>query len=218
LCRDRAICGKLLASLIGLMTNSTSDLLMKNLFFTSLFLLSIGSYLNAQNLQVSGKIFDEKKVAIIGGHITISDSSSSPKILAYATSDIEGKFILKNLFPQKYILKITFVGYQDFVQNIDLTSEKDISLNSIQLSQSSTELNEVQVKAKMPTAIQKGDTLQFNAAAFKVNKDAAAGDLMSKIPGITNENGVLKAQGENVREILVDGKAFFGDDAAIAMK
>jgi hypothetical protein len=191
---------------------------MKNLFFTILLLLLGFSYLTAQNIQVSGKILDEKKEGMIGVNVTVSDSASSPKILAYATSDIEGKFVLKNLFPQKYILKITFVGYQDFIQNIDLTSEKDIALDSIQLVQSSTELNEVQVKAKMATAIQKGDTLQFNAASFKVNKDAAAGDLMSKIPGITNENGVLKAQGENVREILVDGKAFFGDDAAIALK
>lgn len=191
---------------------------MKSLMITSIILFSVCSYLTAQNLQVSGKILDEKKEVIIGGHIIVSDSASSPKILAYATSDIEGKFVLKNLLPQKYILKITFIGYQDFIQTLDLSSEKDISLDSIQLIQSSTELNEVQVKAKMATAIQKGDTLQFNAAAFKVNKDAAAGDLMSKIPGITNENGVLKAQGENVREILVDGKAFFGDDAAIALK
>lgn len=200
------------------MTNSTPDLLMKKLIFTSIILFSVCSFLSAQNLQVSGKILNKKKEAIIGGSITISDSASSIKILAYATSDIEGKFVLKNLFSQKYILKITFIGYQDFNKIIDLSSEKDISLDSIQLVQSSTELNEVQVKAKMATAIQKGDTLQFNAAAFKVNKDAAAGDLMSKIPGITNENGVLKAQGENVREILVDGKAFFGDDAAIALK
>ena len=191
---------------------------MKKIIFTSIIFFSVYDYLAAQNLQVSGKILDEKKEAIVGGYITLSDSVSSPKILAYATSDIEGKFMLKNLFPQKYTLKITFVGYQDFIQTLDLSSGKDINLDSIQLSQNSTELNEVQVKAKMATAIQKGDTLQFNAAAFKVNKDAAAGDLMSKIPGITNENGVLKAQGENVREILVDGKAFFGDDAAIALK
>lgn len=193
-------------------------LFMKNLIFTSIILFSVCTSLIAQNLQVSGKIVDEKNEAIIGGHITLSDSASTPKILAYATSDIEGKFVLKSLFSQKYILKITFIGYQDFIQNIDLNNRKDISLDSIQLSQNSTELNEVQVKAKMATAIQKGDTLQFNAAAFKVNKDAQAGDLMSKIPGITNENGVLKAQGENVKEILVDGKAFFGDDAAIALK
>jgi Outer membrane protein beta-barrel family/CarboxypepD_reg-like domain len=192
--------------------------MMKNLFFTILILSSLSVSLSAQNLQVSGKIIDEKKEAMIGVNVTVSDSASSPKILAYATSDIEGKFILKDLLPQKYILKITFVGYQDFIKNIDLSTEKDLILDTIQLSQNSTELNEVQVKAKMATAIQKGDTLQFNAAAFKVNKDAAAGDLMSKIPGITNENGVLKAQGENVREILVDGKAFFGDDAAIALK
>jgi Outer membrane protein beta-barrel family/CarboxypepD_reg-like domain len=191
---------------------------MKILFFTALFSLLAYTYISAQNLQVSGKILDEKKQSITGVTVTISDSASSTKTLAYATSDIEGKFILKDLFPQKYILKITFVGYQDFVKIIDLNLAKNLNLDTIQLSQNSTELNEVLVKAKMATAIQKGDTLQFNAAAFKVNKDAAAGDLMSKIPGITNENGVLKAQGENVREILVDGKAFFGDDAAIALK
>ena len=92
---------------------------MKSFIFTSIILFSVCSYLTAQNLQVTGKIVDEKKESIIGGHITVSDSTSFQKILAYATTDIEGKFILKNLFPQKYILKITFIGYQDFIQNID---------------------------------------------------------------------------------------------------
>ena len=33
--------------------------------------------------------------------------------------------------------------------------------------------------------MQKGDTTQFNARAFKTNPDATPGDLIEKMPGVT---------------------------------
>ncbi len=42
----------------------------------------------------------------------------------------------------------------------------------------------------------KGDTLQYNADAYKVNPDASGEDLIRKMPGITVENGTVKAGGK----------------------
>src|SRR5690606_6931434 len=63
-----------------------------------------------------------------------------------------------------------------------------------------------------------GDTTEYNASAFKTNPDAVAEDLITKMPGITNENGTIKAHGEEVKKVLVDGKEFFGDDVNTALK
>jgi uncharacterized membrane protein YgcG len=85
-------------------------------------------------------------------------------------------------------------------------------------SSSSQNLATVVITARVPPARQKGDTLEINASQFKVNPDATAEDLARKVPGITIENGQVKAQGENVQRVTIDGRELFGDDATAALR
>ena len=80
------------------------------------------------------------------------------------------------------------------------------------------QLEQVEVIGNIIQAEQKEDTVQFLAKGFKTNKDATAEELMTKIPGVQREEGKIKAQGEDVKQILVDGKPFFGEDPDIALK
>src|SRR5204863_8119425 len=70
----------------------------------------------------------------------------------------------------------------------------------------------------VPPSTQAGDTTQYNAKAFKTNPDANAEDLINKMPGITSQGGQVQAQGENVQQVLVDGKPLFGNDPNAALK
>ena len=80
-------------------------------------------------------------------------------------------------------------------------------------------MHQPNVFLKTPTpVVLKADTTEYNAGAFKTNKDANAEDLITKMPGITVQNGTVQAQGENVAKILVDGKEFFGSDPNAALK
>src|SRR6185436_2802505 len=76
----------------------------------------------------------------------------------------------------------------------------------------------VDIDAKAPLANQNGDTTTFNANSYKVNKDANAEDLVTKMPGVTTTDGKVQAQGEEVKQVLVDGKVFFGNDANTVLK
>lgn len=78
-------------------------------------------------------------------------------------------------------------------------------------------INRAEIRAIAPV-IQKGDTTEYNASSFKVNSDATAEDLVRKMPGITMENGKIKAHGEEVKKVTLDGKEFFGDDAQTALR
>jgi hypothetical protein len=71
---------------------------------------------------------------------------------------------------------------------------------------------------KVQAVTVKGDTTEMNAGSFKVNPDASAEDLVTKMPGVTSSNGQVQAQGEQVKKVLVDGKPFFGDDPNAALK
>ncbi|MFK7900605.1 MAG: TonB-dependent receptor [Cyclobacteriaceae bacterium] len=65
----------------------------------------------------------------------------------------------------------------------------------------------------------KNDTLGFNMANRPSKKSDVAEDLLKKLPGImSDENGNLQSEGEQVVKILVDGEEYFGDNVEIALK
>jgi hypothetical protein len=64
-----------------------------------------------------------------------------------------------------------------------------------------------------------GDTLSYRADAFKTKQNATVEDLLKKLPGVqVDRDGTVKAQGENVQKVYVDGKEFFGSDPKLATK
>ncbi|MFI3306063.1 MAG: outer membrane beta-barrel protein [Rikenellaceae bacterium] len=81
-----------------------------------------------------------------------------------------------------------------------------------------TKIKNVDVKYRETRAEQKGDTLVYNATAFKVLEGSSVEDLLSKMPGVVVEGGEVQAQGEKVEKVLLDGKEFFEGDVNLAIK
>lgn len=173
------------------------------------------SFLRAQTFSVSGKLIDETKQPAIGSSVFLLKSDSS--FIKGTTTDLEGQFKLENINSNNYILKILSLGYKPIFKPIHITNQ-DISIPTITLKQNLTNLKEVTVEAQQALATQNGDTTSFSANAYKVTKDATAEDLVSKMPGVTIVDGKVQAQGEDVKQVLVDGKPFFGDDANAVLK
>jgi hypothetical protein len=171
--------------------------------------------LTAQNFNVSGSVNDQDNLPLPGATVELIQNDGSQ--LTATVTDGKGQFLLKGIPKGNYQLKIAFLGFETIQKELTF-SNQNIQLDPITLSQGAIDLEGADVKAKLPLATQKDDTTQFNASAFKVMNDADAGDLINKIPTVTNENGTLKAQGENVGKVLVDGKPFFGEDANTALK
>jgi hypothetical protein len=186
---------------------------MKNSLLAILLLLS-GSIF-AQDLSISGLVTDNQtNTPLPGAHISLLH----PWGEAYKTtvSETDGKFVIKNLSQGGYALKVSFIGYDDFTKEVTVSGE-NVNLGTIALSQG-VQLSEVEVKAKLPMAEQIGDTTQFNADAFKVMKDASAEEMVEKLPGVVVDGGKVQAQGEDVKEVLVDGRPFFGNDPTAALR
>jgi hypothetical protein len=73
------------------------------------------------------------------------------------------------------------------------------------------------VTVKQPPIAVKKDTVEFNAGSYSVKPNATAEDLLKKLPAVDVDNtGGIKAHGETVQRVLVDGKRFFGDDPKMA--
>ena len=157
------------------------------------------TFLKAQTFSITGKVIDETKQASIGSSIILLKSDST--FLNGTTTDLEGQFKIENINANNYILKILSLGYKTIYKTIQIDNQ-DLTLTTIILKQNSTNLKEVTVEGQQALATQNGDTTSFNSKAFKVNNDATAEDLISKMPGLTVLDGKVQAQGEDVKQVL----------------
>lgn len=181
-----------------------------------LLMLCIFDIVQAQTYTIQGTIIDSKdSSALIGASVSLNKIGDSI-IYAGTTSDINGHFLLANIATGNYLLNIAYVGYVEYKEKIEINNDKN--LNTIYLNQDYKLLNEVEIVQKQIRIEQLGDTSQFHAGAFKTNSDATAEELLTKMPGITSENGTVKVNGEEVKKVLVDGKPFFGDDPRAALQ
>lgn len=175
------------------------------------------THLFAQTYSVSGKIADEKdKSPLIGVNVLLTGKSDTT-LQKGSSTDIDGEFVIKDVKPGEYILTVSYISYKTVQKNITV-SDAYVELEDIYISEDSKLLKEVIIEGKQIRVQQLGDTAQYNADAFKVNKDATTEDLLVKMPGVTSENGTIKVNGEEVRKVFVDGKPFFGDDPKTAVQ
>jgi hypothetical protein len=181
-------------------------------------ILLFSGFASVAQIVFKGKVVDsDGDVPLNGVNITLTQINNSENRTGGIT-DAKGSFSIpvsaKNTY---YRLIIDYIGYTKVIR--DVVSTQDINLiGMIRLKQSDIELKTALVEAKTPPVTQKSDTTEFSARSYKVNPDATAEDLVKKMPGITQENGTIKAQGEEVRKVFVDGREFFGDDATTALK
>ncbi len=188
---------------------------MKNILFI-LALTAFALSTHAQSFSVSGTIVGENEnLPLINALVVLKTDSTT--VVNSVVSDHQGVFRLEGIARGNYLLEVSYLGYQSLTTSLEIVNQ-NISLGSLFLKEESEILDEVIVKDKLPLAVQRGDTTAFNADAFKVNPDASAEDLVRKMPGMAMENGKMKAQGEEVREVLVDGKPFFGNDPSAALR
>jgi len=117
----------------------------------------------------------------------------------------------------QYLLEATAVGRKAVATKVQVDSD-DVRLGPLVMVEQPIAFGEVLVHGQIAPAIQHGDTTEFNAAAAKVNRDATAEDLLTKLPGITVNNGTISSGGETIQRVLVDGKPFFGDDPTLAVR
>ncbi len=136
--------------------------------------------------------------------------------LAGTATDQQGNFRFEGVAPGQYTIKVSYLGFKPYSRSVRVL--QPVNMGTILLQEEATALQEIRVIGQVPTGEQKGDTAQFNAAAFKTTRDANAGELVQKMPGIVMQDGKLQAQGEDVQQILVDGKPFFGEDVQTALE
>jgi hypothetical protein len=179
--------------------------------------LLVSSSAVAQKISLKGKLLDDTNTPLPSATVMVLNPTDS-SLVNFSISNTEGLFEIKNLTRSNYILKVSYVGLSTFSKAVEpKEGETTIELGELKLQQQSQQLNEIVVKGEKAPVIIKKDTIEFNAPSFKTKQNANVEDLLKKLPGVEVESdGSIRAQGEQVQQVTVDGKEFFGRDPKVA--
>ncbi|MCH7403182.1 outer membrane beta-barrel protein [Belliella kenyensis] len=180
--------------------------------FLFVFMLLCAASLYAQS--ISGRVLDqETKESLPGAYVFIKTING--ETLQSTFTDGNGKFSFQKPNVSIFNLEISFVGYSTNVIEIDKIENN--SVGDIEIAEDGQLLETFEIRAQVLTGEVKGDTVAFNANAFKTRPQANADELVRKMPGVVMRGGTIEVQGEVVGRVLVDGEPFFGDNPAMAM-
>ena len=194
---------------------------MKRLAFLVLLIGLSTTMLLAQSgkVTVSGSVFDkEDNSPVMQATVQLLSLPDSTMATGNVTNN-NGRFSL-SVKPGKYVLKVSFVGYLTYMKEYRLTSAKPtLNVGKIALSSDAIMLSEATVTAEAPQVTVSGDTLGYNASAYRTPEGAMLEELVKKLPGAeVDDEGNVKINGKEVKKLMVDGKEFFGGDVKTGLQ
>ena len=193
---------------------------MKKIVTLLALLATSASALVAQNLSVRGSVYDydsgEPMYPAAVQIIQVAGKDST--FVTGVTTEDDGSFVISNLKAGNYVLRASYVAYENTDKNFSLKSGSgETNLGKITLRSDNT-LPEVAVSAVVAKVQMINDTVMFNSAAYKLPEGSSVEDLIRKLPGVQiGSDGSITVNGKSVSRILVNGKEFFNDDKTVAL-
>ena len=199
---------------------SRNELTMRKYFLLLLSLCFTTVLLAQKNGSVKGIVFDTiSKQPVAAATVTVLEKKDS-SLVTFTMTGNDGRFELKGLANGEYRVMISHVNYYNSNKIFAIAdNNKNAELGNVVMNDRTKVLEEVVLAAEAPPVTLVGDTIQYNAGSFKTAPNASVEQLLKKLPGVkVDKDGTIKAQGEKVTKVLVDGKEFFGNDPKIATK
>jgi hypothetical protein len=183
-----------------------------------IFLSGLASNALSQISSLSGAVKDENGAVL--GYVSVVLLNPADSTLAfYGVTNDQGFFEIKGIKNGKYLLQATLIGHTTVIRQITLPAGEGNNPGTIILKSKPVALGEVVVSEEHVPLQFKRDTVEFNTAAFVTKPDAVVEDLLKKLPGMeVDRAGNIKAMGEDVKKVLVDGREFFGSDPKLATR
>lgn len=170
---------------------------------------------------VTGKVLNGKdKTPLDYASVAVKKLYGDSAVAGVGTTSTTGVFSITGLPVGKYKLFVAYLGLKSVNKEFELTAAAPgIDFGSLIMEDTGVDLQTVEVKGEIPPVKVKKDTLEFNAAAFKVKENAVVEDVLKKLPGVdVAKDGTITAQGETIKKVRVDGKDFMGSDPLLATR
>jgi hypothetical protein len=190
---------------------------LKYLLFVTI-LTSISYVSKAQNVLIEGTVKDSISKRTLGSATISLAHAKDSSLISFTRANEDGYFQFKNVAAGKYLISISYVGFQHTWIAIKTGSNPKLSLGDIMLLDNAT-MSSVTVTAKRAPVVINKDTIEFNSENFKTVPNAVVEDMLKKMPGVdVDKSGAITINGKSVTKVYVNGKEFFTGDPKMATK
>ncbi len=158
---------------------------------------------------LKGVITDQNQEPVPFANVILLNPQDSTSVYKGTISEADGSFEFEKLEDSSYLLKITYVGYQDILRKIMV--DGDTRLNSLKLIEASGALDEVTINARKPKISREVDRLVFDVE----NSNLSSGntwEILRKAPGVIESQGQLMVRNSPVQIYLNDRKIYLSAD------
>ena len=170
------------------------------------------------NRKVSGLVTDSAKNAISNAKVNLIVSQDTLKTGTKDTlttqTDEYGTFSFSKINTGKFSIEISHVSYKISRAEYTFTEkERHKKLGEIILKPADRMLDEVVITGKPNPIRFMKDTVEYNAAAFRVTEGDNVADLIKQFPGMEVDAAYkVKTMGKEMVKLRVNGKDFFTSD------
>ena len=181
-------------------------------------LIIISAMARAQEREISGYLIDKDSKEAIP-MVTVQLLKQDSTYVMGTVSNDSGKFVLRAPANERYILKMSSVGYITSAKKIQIQDDHNLNMGPVLFASDAVMLKEARITAQALKATVREDTFVYNSAAFKTPEGSTIEELVKRLPGAqVGDDGKITINGKQVQKILIDGKEFMTGDTKTAMK
>ena len=186
---------------------------MKRFLFTMAVVFSALS-LQAQRTITGIVVEGDTQESVIQATVSLLKTDSTK--VANAVTNMNGQFSITAPADGKYIVRVSYIGYKTLNKSVTVAG-KPVNLGKMTINVDAVMLKGATVTSRLAKVQSKGDTLIFNADAYRTPEGSVVEELVKRMPGAElDDDGNIKINGKTVTKIKVDGKEF--GDSKTALK
>ncbi|MDR2125337.1 MAG: TonB-dependent receptor [Prevotellaceae bacterium] len=169
--------------------------------------------LNIYSQQIKGKVTNEQGQSL--ENVLITAKLVNNESLEYTTSNSDGDFSFSKLDKGTYEVVVKSIGYVAFIDTI--TVKGDTNAGEIVLKQRIIELDDITVMSEIPAIKNTNNGVVVNVDNSYFKSLPLITDVLSQIPEISIDNGVIAVLGKKNIGYYVNGKQSNFNPANIAV-
>lgn len=154
---------------------------------------------------VQGKLLDPQNEPVAFANVILLDASDSTSVYKGVVSEENGEFSFDEVKDQEYLLKVSFMGYQNYLHLIDVSG--DTSMQPIVLAEAASDLDAVTVNGRRPKITRGVDRITFDVE----NSSLSSGntyEILKRTPGVIVSQGQLLIKNRPATVYINDRKVY----------
>lgn len=193
---------------------------MKKCLFALVLFCTTFSAFSQVSYSIKGTVSDTASGTVLYNATIAVLNATDSTLVQFSRANEKGTFAINDLIAGNFLILVTYPRYADYIEPFHLDSlSSNHDFGDVNLILKAKLLEEVVIKGRINAIEIKGDTTEFNAAAYHIAPNSKVEDLLKQLPGLQVDwSGKITAHGKVVKKVLVDGEEFFSDDPKLVTR